>query len=172
MLELSYSLIIFSMPLWLIRYVEFRFLTYFPPFCNLISVLFKFTFLWYFFLEFTKTSTTIGLGSAEKINFLHFFKIFKIADALANYSSCFFLLSFIFFFLPISKCLSILMSQDGSHWPSLAHWFSLTHSAKLKLAKSGSNQLKVLIIIYRTIDLGANSLLGANKIAYHFEWSP
>ena len=54
------------------------------------------------------------------------------------------------------------MSQDGSHWPSLAHWFSLTHSAKLKLAKSGSNQLKVLIIIYGTIDLGANSLLGAN----------
>ena len=92
-----------------------------------------------FFLEFTKTSTTIGLGSAEKINFLHFFKIFKIANALANYSSCFFLLSFIFFFLPILKCLSIVMSQDGSHWPSLAHWFSLTHSAKLKLAKSGSN---------------------------------
>ena len=49
---------------------------------------------------------------------------------------------------------------------------SSLHSAKLKLAKSGSNQLKVLIIIYGTIDLGANSLLGANKIAYHFEWSP
>ena len=63
-------------------------------------------------------------------------------------------------------------SDNARGCPGLTHWFSLTHSAKLKLAKSGSNQLKVLIIIYGTIDLEANSLLGANKIAYHFEWSP